>query len=416
MQWTATTRIALVALTTAVAAPGGARAEQLKIAMIEALSGPAAQTGIAFTEGMRYGVDRLNAAGGFNGQPVKLLEYDNQGGPTGAAEKLKAAIAEGARIVSSASSSAVAAQLSEDIRKHNLRNVGKEVIYFNVGSEAYELTAEKCHFWFFRMGTNPYVRIKALVRAMKDNNVLGEKIYSINQNYSYGQDHEKAQAQFVKEAGATVVESVLHDVNKIQDFSPYVAKIKASGAQTVITGNWANDIILLIKAVGDAGLKVRIGNTSLDTPGTLGNAGALALGSYLVKIYNLEAGGAPGKTFIEDFKTKIGHYPYSEEPTSVFATALLGEALKLVNFKGGDIDAKAVALALEKAKWDSPVGPWSVRADDHQVILPITISEVSRAATYKVDNTDMGFKLVRVVPADAAAVAPSPACKMQRPG
>lgn len=393
----------------------GAHAEQLKIAMIEALSGPAAQTGIAFTEGMRYGVERLNAAGGFNGEPIKLLEYDNQGGPTGAAEKLKAAIAEGARIVSSASSSAVAAQLSEDIRKYNLRNPGKEVIYYNVGSEAYELTSDKCHFWFFRMGTNPYIRIKALVRAMKEKGVLGSKVYSINQNYSYGQDHEKAQAQFVKEAGAAVVESVLHDVNKIQDFSPYVARIKASGADTVLSGNWANDIILLIKAVGDAGLKVRIGNTSLDTPGTLGNAGAMALGSYLVKIYNLEAGGAAGKAFIEDFKAKIGHYPWSEEPTSVFAMALLGEALKSLSFKGGPIDAKALVLALEGARWESPVGPWSVRKDDHQVVLPITISEVSRDAQYKADNTDMGFTLVRVVTADDAAVAPSPACKMQRP-
>jgi len=194
-----------------------------------------------------------------------------------------------------------------------------------------------------------------------------------------------------------------------------VAKIKASGAQTVLTGNWANDVILLLKAIGDAGLKVRIGNTSLDTPGTLGNAGATALGSYLVKIYNLEAGGAAGKAFIEDFKAKIGHYPYSEEPTSVFALALLGEALKTLNFKGGAIDAKAVVLALENAKWESPAGQWSVRKADHQGLAPITISEVSRNAMYKVDGTDMGFKLVRVVSAADASVAPSPACNMQRP-
>ena len=81
-------------------------AETLKIAMIEALSGPAASTGVAFTEGMRYGVAKINQAGGFNGAPIQLLEYDNQGGPNGAADKFKTAVAEGVRIVSSASSSA----------------------------------------------------------------------------------------------------------------------------------------------------------------------------------------------------------------------------------------------------------------------------------------------------------------------
>ncbi|MCM2250944.1 MAG: ABC transporter substrate-binding protein [Ramlibacter sp.] len=399
----------------AAAIAAQAHSEPLKIAMIEALSGPAAQTGIAFTEGMRYGVEKINQAGGFNGGKVQLVEYDNQGGPTGAADKLKAAIADGARIVSSASSSAVAAQLSDDIRKYNLRNPGKEIIYLNVGSEAFELTAEKCHFWFFRMGTNPYIRMNALVRVMKDTGVLGDKVYSINQNYSYGKDHEQAQAAAVGRAGAKVVESVLHDTNKIQDFSPYVAKIKASGAQTVLSGNWANDIILLLKAAGDAGLKVRFGNTSLDTPGTLGNAGSSALGSYLVKIYNMEAGGDKGNAFIEDFKARIGHYPYSEEPTAAFAMGHLGAALKTVDFKGGKIDATKVAYALENTAWESPVGTWSVRKEDHQALLPVTISEVSKNAKFKVDGTDMGFRLLKVVSAQDAAVPVAKACSIKRP-
>lgn len=400
----------------AVAALGSpAHAEPLKIAMIEALSGPAAQTGIAFTEGMRYGVEKMNQAGGFNGAKVQLLEYDNQGGPTGAADKLKTAIADGARVVSSASSSAVAAQISDDIRKYNLRNPGKEIIYLNVGSEAYELTAEKCHFWFFRMSTNPYIRISALVQVMKDTGVLGDKVYSINQNYSYGKDHEQAQAAAVAKAGAKVVESVLHDTNKIQDFSPYVAKIKASGAQTVLSGNWANDIILLLKAAGDAGLKVRFGNTSLDTPGTLGNAGNAALGAYLVKIYNLEAGGDKGKAFIEDFKAKIGHYPYSEEPTAAFAMGHLGAALKSLDFKGGNIDAVKLAVALENTTWESPIGAWSVRKEDHQAMLPITVSEVSKNARFKVDGTDMGFRLLKVVSAQDAAVPVAKSCTIKRP-
>ena len=52
-----------------------------------------------------------------------------------------------------------------------------------------------------------------------------------------------------------IVGDELHPLLKITDFSPYVAKIKASGADSVITGNWGQDIALLLKAAADAGLQ-----------------------------------------------------------------------------------------------------------------------------------------------------------------
>ena len=51
-----------------------------------------------------------------------------------------------------------------------------------------------------------------------------------------------------------IVGDDLHPIAQVKDFSPYVAKIKASGADTVITGNWGSDLSLLIKAAKDAGL------------------------------------------------------------------------------------------------------------------------------------------------------------------
>ena len=53
-----------------------------------------------------------------------------------------------------------------------------------------------------------------------------------------------------------IVGDELHPLVKITDFSPYIAKIKASGADTVITGNWGPDFSLLLKAAADAGLQV----------------------------------------------------------------------------------------------------------------------------------------------------------------
>ncbi|MBZ6078725.1 ABC transporter substrate-binding protein [Microvirga puerhi] len=402
---------------TAMAAFGSsaAQAEQLKVAIIESFSGPTAQTAIPFVEGMRYGFSKLNAQGGFNGEPIAVVEYDALNQPAAASEKLKSAIAEGARIVFTSTNSAVAAQLSEDIRKYNLRNKGKEILLMMAGSEAFELVAEKCNFWAFKTASNPFIRIKALVAAMKDTGKLGSKVYSINQNYSYGVDHERAQAASVAAAGSKIVGSTLHDVSKIQDFSPYIASIKASGADTVLSGNWGNDIILFMRALGDSGIKVNVGNTSLDTTGAVSAMGEAALGALLVKLYNLEAGGEAGKAFAEDFKSAIGHYPYNEEPTGVFSTLLLGAALKAVSKPNAKVDTLQIALALEDASYETPAGSWSIRKDDHQVILPVTVSEISKDARYKVDGTDMGFKLLKIVSPEDSAVPADPKCKMQRP-
>ncbi|HVE53774.1 MAG TPA: ABC transporter substrate-binding protein, partial [Ramlibacter sp.] len=198
----------------------GLATAQVKIAVVETLSGPNAASGLMYRQSARYAVDRMNAEGGWNGQPVQLLEYDNQGGPAGAADKLKAAIADGVHVVVQGASSAVGGQITEDVRKHNLRNPGKEIVYLNVGAEALELTGDKCHFHHFRVAGNPQVRVKALVLAMKGANALGTRVYAINQNYSWGQDMEKSIVENAGLGGYEVVEKTLHDTNKIQDFSP----------------------------------------------------------------------------------------------------------------------------------------------------------------------------------------------------
>ena len=123
-------------MTALMAAGISAQAAPLKIGLVETLSGPQASTGLIFKNATRYAIDQINAAGGWNGEPVQLVEYDNQGGPAGASDTLKAALADGVQLIVQGSSSAVSGQITEDVRKHNLRNPGKEVVFFNVGGEA----------------------------------------------------------------------------------------------------------------------------------------------------------------------------------------------------------------------------------------------------------------------------------------
>ena len=151
---TRSTRLHLAALPAALLLAAAAQAAPVKIGVVETLSGPQASSGQAYRAAVRYAIDKLNAAGGWNGEPVQLLEYDNQGGPAGASDKLKAAIADGVQIIVQGASSAIGGQITEDVRKHNLRNPGKEIVYINVGAEALELTGEKCNFHHFRFAGN----------------------------------------------------------------------------------------------------------------------------------------------------------------------------------------------------------------------------------------------------------------------
>ncbi len=408
------TKLALAMTVTGLTAFGTAQADPLKVALVETLSGPQASTGLLYRTAVKYQLDYINQAGGWNGEAIQVMEYDNQGGPAGASDKVKAAIADGARIIIQGSSSAVSGQITEDVRKYNLRNPGKEVLYLNMGGEALELTAEKCHFYHFRFTTNAPIRVKALVAAMKDVNELGTKVYSMNQNYSWGADMQTAIEENASAGGYTVVEKTLHDVNRIQDFSPYASRIKASGAETVITGNWSNDLLLLMKATRDAGLKLRFGTVFLDQPGNIANAGDLALGHYISHAFNIDTNDKT-LAFGEDYKAKTGHYPTYVEPQTVFGMQMVGEALKNTPAKDGKLNVTELALNLEKVTIDSPMGPTSIRAEDHQVMLPIVVSKVSREAKHGVDGTDMGFEVVKFLSGPDAVNPVETTCKMKRP-
>ena len=405
----------LVIFTLGLLAAAVSQAAAVKIGLLETLSGPQASTGQTFRSGVRYAVEKMNAAGGWNGQPVQLIEYDNQGGPAGASDKLKAAIADGVQIVVQGSSSAIGGQITEDVRKHNLRNPGHELVYINIGAEALELTGEKCNFHHFRLTANAQMRTKALVLGMKQAKALGAKVYAINQNYSWGQDMEQAILDNAQLGGYQVVGNTLHDVNKIQDFAPYVAKINASGAETVLTGNWSNDLLLLMKAAKAGGLKARFGTVYLDQPGNITNAGELAVGNYIVHLFNAEAAGTEGERFVADFSAKTGHVPVFVEPQAVFGLAMVADALKRIKPVGGQLDVNAFARAMESARVKTPMGEISMRAADHQALMPLVVSSVSKDARYKAEGTEMGFKPVRVFSAEESAAPVQAACKMRRP-
>ena len=246
-----------VGLAFTIAILAGPAVADVKVAFIDPLSGGAASTGILAQKTHQFYIDAINAAGGLNGEKLELLSFDNKVNPQESLIQLKRALDDGARYVVQGNGSSVALAITDAVQKHNERNPGKEVVYLNYAAVDPALTNEKCSFWHFRFDADADMKMAAMTDVIARDSKI-QKVYLINQDYSFGKAVAAAASKMLaaKRPDIKVVGDELHPLQKVNDFSPYVAKIKAAGTDTVITGNWSNDMVLLIKAGKDAGMKV----------------------------------------------------------------------------------------------------------------------------------------------------------------
>src|SRR5262245_30630594 len=234
---------------------GSAAHAQLKIAYIDPLSGAFANVGEQGLKHFQAMVDEINAKGGINGQKVEVIGFDNKVSPQESLNQLKRVIDQDIRYITQGNGSSVAGALIEAVNRHNERNPGKEILYLNYAAVDPAFTNEKCSFWHFRFDANSDMKMESLTTWMAQNKAI-RKVYLINQDYSFGHAVKKAAREMLarKRPDIEIVGDDLHPLGKVTDFSPYVAKMKQAGTDTVITGNWGQDMALLIKAAKDAGL------------------------------------------------------------------------------------------------------------------------------------------------------------------
>ena len=254
-----------------------AMAQSVKIAHIDPLSGPAGVLGELALQHLQFAADEINAKGGINGQKVEVLSFDNKMNPQESTIQAQKALEAGASVIFQGISSSVAVSLLDFVAKHNKRNPDQKALLFNYAAVDPLVTNEKCNYWHIRWPSNSDMRVKALAAHLKTRPEV-KKVYLLNQDYALGQSVRKAYNDMVKPArpDIEVVGDELHALMKVTDFAPYIAKIRASGADTVITSNWGQDLALLFKAAADAGLKLRwftFFSTSAGAPTAIRQAG-----------------------------------------------------------------------------------------------------------------------------------------------
>jgi branched-chain amino acid transport system substrate-binding protein len=398
-------------LALAAALCSGPASADLKIAYIDPLSGGAASAGINAQKHMTYLIDKVNAAGGLNGERLELLSFDNKVDPQESLIALKKALDDGARYIFQGNGSSVALAISDAVAKYNERNPGQEALFFNYAAIDPALTNAKCNFWHFRFDADVDMKMAALVSDIAKQPQI-KKVYLINQDYSFGKAVAAAARRMLaeKRPDIQIVGDELHPLQKVQDFSPYVAKIKASGADTVITGNWSNDMLLLIKAAEDAGLKVNWYTYyagGLGSPGAIGRYG-IGVVKQVSEYHNnaLPELDPDAAAFRKRFTGKDDEFDYYRLNTAFLLFVAAAN-------KARSNDPIKVAKALEGMKLNTTVGEVEMRADNHQLLQPLFVSTFSDNVKYDVERTGLGFKTDAKVNAKDTALPTT--CQMQRP-
>ena len=400
----------MVAASLSAGAAFAQKGETVKVAWIDPLSGLMASVGQNQLKSYQFVAEKLNASNPA-GVKLEIISMDNKLSPAETLNALKSAADQGVRYVVQGLGSGAATALIDGINKHNQRNPGKEIVFLNYAAVDPDLTNSKCSFWHFRLDADTSMKMEAMTTFIKDQADV-KKVYLINQNYAHGHQVSKFAKENLKRKrpDIQVVGDDLHPLAQVRDFAPYVAKIKASGADTVITGNWGSDLALLVKAANEAGLTAKFYTYYANFGGTPTALGKTANGRvYQIGYGHYNLGGLNGQ-LVAEFKKRFNDDYYSAATYSGL------QMLTIAMAKAKSTDPVKVAYAMEGLKFKTFNGDVEMRKTDHQLQQPLYLAQwapVDAKNPYNVEGTGMTF--VPVKQFDAYVSSTPTSCQMKRP-
>jgi branched-chain amino acid transport system substrate-binding protein len=386
------------------------KGETVKIAWIDPLSGLMAPVGSNQLKSFQFFADEFSKANPA-GVKFEVIGLDNKLSPAESLNQLKSAMDQGVRYITQGNGSGVAGAIIDAVNKHNERNPGKEVIFLNHSAVDPDFTNSKCSYWHFRFDADTSMKLEAMTTFMKDQKDI-KKVYLLNQNYSHGHQVAKFAKENLarKRTDVQIVGEDLHPLAQVRDFAPYIAKIKASGADTVITGNWGSDLSLLVKAANENGYTGKFytyytGVTG--TPTALGKGGEGRVFQIAYSHYNM---GGQMQKWMADFKKKFNDDFYTGSVIHIYTA--LGEAMA----KAKSTDPVKVAAAMHGLKFKSFNGDVEMRSLDHQLQQPLYLTvwkKTDKKFPYDAENT--GMTLVPVKTFESYISSTPTSCQMKTP-
>ncbi len=364
--------LALVLVAIAMVVPAQA-AKEIKIGIVDCYSGPPATYTNDVRDAFKLEVDKINAAGGILGRKIVFTTRDSKFkvdiGLSAAKELI---YRENVDILMGTINSALALAISDLVKK-------EKIPFFATFSKSAKITGEKGHRYVFSITENTALAGKAGAAGLAKRPY--KKYWIAGDDYEYG--HALADGVW------THLKQLKPDVELLgeswwkvgePDFTPYITAILSAKPDAVIIATGGRDCVPFLKAAKATGFNERVPffmhtATELSTLKPLGldgPEGVIGTSNYFFYYPESEA----NRQFVADFKTVYNREPAVGAVYGLLTAKFIVQAYQ----KAGKVKTSAFIDAVEDLTVDSPVGPVTMRACDHQATLPMFMGVTKKIA------------------------------------
>ncbi|AMS40268.1 branched-chain amino acid ABC transporter substrate-binding protein [Aminobacter sp. NyZ550] len=332
--------LSAVALTALVAFSGSAWADII-VGVAGPITGPNAAFGAQLQKGAEQAVADINAAGGINGEQIKLVVGDDVSDPKQGISVANKFVADGVKFVVGHFNSGVSIPASEVYAENGILEITPAATNPQFTERGLWNTFRTCG----RDDQQGAIAGAYLAEKFKD-----AKIAVIHDKTPYGQGLADETKKAMNAAGLT---EVMYEGVNIgdKDFSALIGKMKEAGVTIIYWGGLHTEAGLIIRQTADQGLKAKLvsgdGIVSNELASIAGDAVAGTLNTF---------GPDPtlnptNNALVEKFRA-AGFNPEAYTLYSYAAMQVIAEAAK----KAGSVDPQEVAKAMKANTFPTVLG------------------------------------------------------------
>ena len=346
----------------AMGAGSAALAQDIKIGVLYPTSGGGAIYGGPAMVGHNLAVDEINAAGGINGRKLVTVARDSKLNPAAAASAAKEMVTkDGVDVLMGGLSSAVGLAISEVAKQEG-------VVYIATIPKTMQMTTSKLQPHVFLTSSHTDVEGDAIAQRVKQ--VGGKKVWDIQLDYAYGHDlADGIKGALKRHAPDVDVVLDLRPKLRATDYNVFITQIMGAGCDVVTSGLWGSHFVDFAQQASPFGLfnniKAYISGGEVASHEIAGKMGDDYPPNVISNTYELwyHAVSPNHKAFQEKIAAKSGTKETAMWPVlSYTGVKFYAEAVA----KSGGTKSEGIIKALEGMTIDTPVGPRTINAADHQ--------------------------------------------------
>jgi ABC-type branched-subunit amino acid transport system substrate-binding protein len=351
----------LAVVAAAIALAGASAQAEIRLGVLYPIAGTGAVYGVPAMFGHDLAVDEINAAGGVLGQPLATFKRDTKLKPAAAAAAAKELITkDGVNVLIGGLSSAVGLAISEVARQ-------EKVVYIATIPKTIQMTTTKLHDHVFRTASHTDFEGDAMAQLVAQLGI--EKLCDIQLDYAYGHDLgsgiKKALARHAPDVDLVIE---LRPKLGATDYNVFISQILGAECDGITSGLWGSHFVNFAQQAKPFGLFDRakyISGGEIASHEIAGNMGEDYPDNVWSNTYELWYDHFD--PLHVEFQKAVAAKAGTDETAMWPVLAYIGvKFYAAAAEKAGSIDSDAIAAALKGLSIDTPVGPRTINAEDHQ--------------------------------------------------